>query len=227
MAGASRAVPHTEEGTMRSWISLALLALTVGMPGPAHCQEAGAVAAPPVVTIETTLGSITVELDSEHAPLTVANFLRYVRAGFYDGTVFHRVIDNFLIQGGGYTQNMKQKQPLFPDIKLESRSGQKNRRGTIAIARSRAPDSANCQFFINLVDNPSLDYHPTTNPLGYAVFGHVTAGWDTIDKIRSVKTIASTADLLADGTPAVSQPATPVVIRSVRLVGSAAPAGDH
>jgi cyclophilin family peptidyl-prolyl cis-trans isomerase len=202
---------------MRSWIIVAVLTLAAGLPGRAQSQERGSAASRPVVVIETTLGPIAVELDPVHAPITVENFLRYVRAGFYDGVIFHRVIDNFLVQGGGYLPEMKQKQPLYPDIKLESRNGQKNRRGTIAMARSRAPDSANSQFFFNLVDNPSLDYHPTTNPLGYAVFGRVASGWETLDKIRSVKTIASTADLQADGSPATTLPASPVVIRSIRL----------
>jgi peptidyl-prolyl cis-trans isomerase A (cyclophilin A) len=202
---------------MRSWIIVAVLTLAAGLPGLARSQEADSAASPPIVVIETNLGSITVELDPVHAPITTENFLRYVRAGFYDGVIFHRVIDNFLVQGGGYLPEMKQKQPLYPDIKLESRNGQRNRRGTIAMARSRAPDSANCQFFINLVDNPSLDYHPTTNPVGYAVFGRVVSGWETLDKIRSVKTIPSTADLQADGSPATTLPASPVVIRSIRL----------
>ncbi len=211
---------------MRSWIIVAVLTLAVGLPGLAQSQEAGSAASSPVVVIETTSGPITVELDPVHAPITVENFLRYVRAAFYDGVIFHRVIDNFLVQGGGYLPEMKQKQPLYPDIKLESRNGQKNRRGTIAMARSRAPDSANCQFFFNLVDNPSLDYHPTTNPLGYTVFGRVVSGWETLDKIRSVKTIPSTADLQADGSPATTLPASPVVIRSIRLRDAgAAPEG--
>lgn len=212
---------------MRSWVIVAVLTLAAGLSGRAQAQEPGSAASPPVVVMETTLGSITVELDPAHAPVTVENFLRYVRAAFYDGVVFHRVIDNFLIQGGGYLPEMKQKQPLYPDIKLESRNGQKNRRGTIAMARSRAPDSANCQFFFNLVDNPSLDFHPTTNPLGYAVFGRVLSGWETLDKIRSVKTIPSTADLQADGSPATTLPVNPVVIRSIRLrdAGGASDAG--
>ncbi len=205
---------------------VAVLALVMGLAGPAPAQEATSAETSPVVVIETTLGSLTVELDPTRAPITVENFLRYVRAGFYDGTIFHRVIDNFLVQGGGYLAEMKQKQPLYPDIKLESRNGLKNRRGTIAMARSRAPDSANCQFFINLVDNPSLDYHPTTNPLGYAVFGHVLTGWETLDKIRSVKTIASSVDLQADGSPAQTLPAGPVVIRTVRLRETTAAPGD-
>jgi peptidyl-prolyl cis-trans isomerase A (cyclophilin A) len=202
---------------MRSLIVVAVLGFAASLAGQARAQESGPGGPQPVVVIETTLGEITVELDPAHAPITVENFLRYVRAGFYDGTIFHRVIDNFLVQGGGYTQDVKQKQALFPDIKLESRNGQKNRRGTIAMARSRAPDSANSQFFINLVDNPSLDYHPTTNPFGYAVFGHVVSGWETLDRIRQVKTVSSSADLQADGNPAQTMPASPVVIRTVRL----------
>jgi peptidyl-prolyl cis-trans isomerase A (cyclophilin A) len=213
---------------MRPCMTVVALALAVGLPGLAKAQVTGSAAPAPVVVIETTLGPITVELDAARAPITVENYLRYVRAGFYDGTIFHRVIDSFLIQGGGYTADMKQKQPLYPDIKLESRNGQKNRRGTIAMARSRAPDSANCQFFFNLVDNPSLDYHPTTEPLGYAVFGHVVSGWETLDKIRSVKTIPSSADLQPDGSPASTLPASPVVIRSIRLRDAgAAPEGGR
>lgn len=202
---------------MRSWTLFAVLGLAAGLAGPARAQDSRAASPQPVVVIETTLGEVAVELDPARAPVTVENFLRYVRAGFYDGTIFHRVIDNFLVQGGGYTQDMKQKQALFPDIRLESRNGQKNRRGTIAMARSRAPDSANCQFFINLVDNPSLDFHPTTNPLGYAVFGRVVSGWETLDRIRRAKTVSSSADLQADGNPAQTMPASPVVIRTVRL----------
>jgi cyclophilin family peptidyl-prolyl cis-trans isomerase len=210
---------------MRSWIIVAVLTLAAGLPGQAGSQEAGSAASPPVVVIETTLGPITVELDPVHAPITVENFLRYVRAAFYDGTIFHRVIDNFLVQGGGYLPEMKQKQPLYPDIKLESRNGLKNRRGTIAMARSRDPNTANCQFFLNLVDNPSSDYHPTTNPIGYAVFGRVVSGWETLDKIRSVKTIPSGADPQADGSPATTLPASPVVIRSIRLRDAGSPTG--
>ena len=176
-----------------------------------------------VAVIETSLGEIRVELDSEKAPVTVANFLKYVRAGFYDGTIFHRVIDNFMIQGGGFTREMDQKTPLYPAIALEARNGLKNQRGTLAMARSRAPDSATCQFFINLVDNPFLDYNATTNPAGYAVFGRVLAGWETLDRIRQVKVIANPADLQGDGTPALSLPATAVVIRAIRLEGAAAP----
>jgi cyclophilin family peptidyl-prolyl cis-trans isomerase len=198
---------------------VALLALAGGLPGAVSAQDAAADQAVPVVVIETSAGEITVELDPAHAPVTVENFLRYVRAGFYDGTILHRVIDNFLVQGGGYTPDLRQKQPLYADIKLESRNGLKNRRGTIAMARSRGPDSANSQFFINLVDNPSLDYSQTTNPLGYAVFGRVTSGWDALDRIRQAKTVPSSADLQADGNPAQTLPATPILVRSVRLKG--------
>jgi len=190
------------------------------LPSPASArpqERSGEGGAAPVVRIETSLGAFQVVLDPERAPLTAANFLRYVRAGFYDGTTFHRVIDNFMIQGGGYTRDMRQKTPLYPAIPLESRNGLKNQRGTIAMARSRAPESATSQFYINLVDNPFLDYNPTTNPAGYAVFGRVTEGWDTIEKIRRVKVVESSADIQADGTRAVSLPATPVVIRSIRV----------
>lgn len=174
-----------------------------------------------MVRIETSMGEIEVELDSERAPRTVENFLRYVRASFYDGTVFHRVIDGFMVQGGGYTPDLRLKTPLYPPIPLESRGGLKNRRGTIAMARGRAPDSATCQFYINLVDNPFLDYNETTNPAGHAVFGRVLAGWEALDRIRQVPVVENPADLQPDGTRALSRPVSPVVIRAVRLVDRA------
>jgi cyclophilin family peptidyl-prolyl cis-trans isomerase len=190
---------------------------------PARGQTAATVR--PTVVIETSLGDITVELDPEKAPITVDNFLKYVRAGFYDGTIFHRVIDGFMAQGGGYTREMDQKTPLYPAIPLEARNGLKNQRGTVAMARSRAPDSATCQFFVNLVDNPFLDYNPTTNPAGYAVFGRVVSGWETLDRLGKVKVGPNPADIQPDGTQALSLPVTPVTIRTIRRVGAAEPAG--
>jgi cyclophilin family peptidyl-prolyl cis-trans isomerase len=185
------------------------------------------VAPPPVVIIETNLGEIRIELDPEGAPITVDNFLKYVRAGFYDGTIFHRVIDNFMVQGGAYTRDLKQKTPLFPAIPLEARNGLRNRRGAVAMARSRAPDSATSQFFINLVDNPFLDYNPTTNPAGYAVFGHVVSGWETLDQIRQVKVVSNPTDLQPDGSPANSLPVSPVTVRSIRLAEGGTPSSER
>ena len=209
---------------MRAAAVIVLIGLAMGWsfePGVA------ADAPHPAVVIETSLGDITVELNAERAPITVDNFLKYLRAGFYDGTIFHRVIDNFMVQGGGYSRDMDQKTALYPAIPLEARNGLKNQRGTIAMARSRAPDSATCQFFINLVDNPFLDYNATTNPAGYAVFGRVVSGWETLDRIRQVKVISNPADLQPDGSPALSLPATPVAIRTIRLTGDEASAPRH
>ena len=134
------------------------------------------------------MGTISIELDEAKAPATVANFVEYVKAGFYDGTIFHRVIDGFMIQGGGFTRDMNQK-PTREPIRIESMNGLKNLRGTIAMARTMVPDSATSQFFINLVDNGFLDFTaPTAAGYGYAVFGSVTDGMDVVDAIAKVAT---------------------------------------
>ena len=137
------------------------------------------------VKLATSMGDIVVELDREKAPKTVDNFLQYVKAGHYDGTIFHRVIENFMIQGGGMKPDMSEKATRAP-IPLESRSGLSNVRGTIAMARTPAPDSATAQFFINVKDNPFLDQPNARDGNGYAVFGKVVAGMDVVDKIRAV-----------------------------------------
>ncbi|HME73680.1 MAG TPA: peptidylprolyl isomerase [Myxococcota bacterium] len=139
----------------------------------------------PVVVLVTSLGDITLELDPEKAPITVENFLTYVDAGFYDGTVFHRVIPNFMIQGGGMTPNLSPK-PTRAAIKNEAENGLKNDAGTIAMARTSLPDSATAQFFINLKDNDFLNHG--ARDFGYAVFGHVTHGMDVVKKIGAVRT---------------------------------------
>jgi peptidyl-prolyl cis-trans isomerase A (cyclophilin A) len=138
-----------------------------------------------IIILETTMGNIEIELDRERAPVTVANFLSYVKAGFYDGTVFHRVYVGFVIQGGGFTSDGVEKTTNNP-IKLESNNGLKNLLGTIAMARTSAPNSATSQFFINLVDNTYLDYTSSSSP-GYAVFGKVVSGMDVVNKIASVE----------------------------------------
>ena len=138
--------------------------------------------------IETSLGTITLELDDEKAPVTVKNFIDYAKAGHYDGTIFHRVIDGFMIQGGGFDRSMNQK-PTNAPIKNEAANGLKNNRGTIAMARTMIVDSATSQFFINLVDNGFLDFTaPTVQGYGYAVFGKVTDGMEVVDAIAKVKT---------------------------------------
>ena len=141
-----------------------------------------------LVTIETSLGTMKAELYEDKAPATVANFLAYVDEGFYDGTVFHRVIPGFMIQGGGFTPGMEQK-PTKPPIKNEARNGLKNQRGTLAMARTSVVDSATSQFFVNHRDNGFLDFTaPTAQGWGYAVFGKLTEGLDVLDKIAAVPT---------------------------------------
>jgi len=140
------------------------------------------------VKLHTNHGIITLELDADKAPVTVENFLGYVTSGHYDNTVFHRVIDNFMIQGGGFEPGMKEKSTRDP-IKNEADNGLKNARGTIAMARTSDPHSATAQFFINVVDNDFLDFRaPNSQGWGYCVFGRVSDGLDVVDKIRKVAT---------------------------------------
>ena len=163
----------------------------------------------PVVLMHTNLGTIKLELLAKEAPLSVKNFLDYTSSGFYHGTVFHRVIPNFMIQGGGFTADMKQKKANAP-IKNEADNGLKNLRGTIAMARTMIVDSATAQFFINVVDNGFLDHRDkTTKGYGYAVFGKVIEGMDVVDKIAAVRTG------VLRGFPDVPLP--PVVIESIKV----------
>jgi peptidyl-prolyl cis-trans isomerase B (cyclophilin B) len=141
-----------------------------------------------VVKLITNFGEITLELDAEKAPVTVANFLEYVNSGFYNNTVFHRVIDGFMIQGGGFEPGMKQK-PTRDEIKNEADNGLQNKAYTIAMARTPNPHSASSQFFINVSDNDFLNFSaPTSSGWGYCVFGKVTAGTEVIDAIKKVRT---------------------------------------
>jgi peptidyl-prolyl cis-trans isomerase B (cyclophilin B) len=141
-----------------------------------------------VVKLSTNFGDITLELDAEKAPITVANFLQYVEKGFYDGVIFHRVIDGFMIQGGGFDTNMKQKATM-DEIKNEADNGLSNDNYTIAMARTSIPDSASSQFFINIADNGFLNHTaPTSSGWGYCVFGKVVEGMEVVDKIKAVKT---------------------------------------
>ncbi len=142
----------------------------------------------PRVALETSLGEITIELDQAKAPLTTANFIQYVKEGFYDGTVFHRVIPGFMNQGGGFTPDMKQKQTRSP-ITNEADNGLVNKRGTIAMARTSAPHSATAQFFINLKDNAFLNHrNKSMSGWGYCVFGRVVSGMDVVDAIAGKPT---------------------------------------
>jgi len=142
----------------------------------------------PHVILETTLGTIRLELFADKAPITVENFLRYTRENFYDGTLFHRVIPDFMIQGGGFTSGMAHKKS-FPPIQNEAGNGLSNTRGTVAMARTQVVDSATSEFFINLIDNDYLDHQNDSNAgFGYCVFGKVIAGMDVIDKIAEEPT---------------------------------------
>ena len=163
-----------------------------------------------MIKLNTNKGTITLELDAEKAPKTVENFMAYAKDGFYDGTIFHRVISNFMIQGGGMQSGMIEKETRTP-IKNEADNGLSNARGTIAMARTPDPDSATAQFFINVKDNLFLDYKaPTMDGWGYCVFGKVTDGMDVVDQIKDVPT----------GSHGFHQdvPTDEVVIESVEIV---------
>ncbi|RJG10787.1 peptidylprolyl isomerase [Massilia cavernae] len=160
------------------------------------------------VLIKTNMGDITVELDAEKAPKSVANFLDYANKGHYNNTIFHRVIGNFMIQGGGFEPGMKQK-PAEQTVENEAKNGLKNDTYTLAMARTSDPHSASAQFFINVTNNSFLDY-PGQDGWGYAVFGKVTDGTDVVDKIKKVKTTRS--GMFAD------VPVDPVIIESVEVI---------
>jgi len=164
--------------------------------------------AAPTVEMLTSHGKIVIVLNAEKAPKSVANFLQYARNGFYNGTIFHRVIPGFMIQGGGFDEKMTQKPPRAP-IENEAANGLKNKRGSIAMARTNAPHSATAQFFINHADNANLD-HPSFDGWGYAVFGQVSEGLDVVDKIARVPT--ASAGMYQD------VPQTPVIIQSVKIL---------
>jgi len=166
-----------------------------------------------LVELKTSMGNIVLELNTKAAPVTVKNFLEYVEAGFYDGTIFHRVWPGFMIQGGGLTADMEKKQTREPIIN-EANNGLGNVRGTISMARQNDPDSATCQFFINHVDNKPLDYVNASNP-GYAVFGKVIEGMDTVDAIASVK---RTTRRSKKGTVMQNVPVKPILIKSAKVV---------
>ncbi|TWC64128.1 peptidylprolyl isomerase [Herbaspirillum sp. SJZ099] len=177
---------------------LAALSLSAALSAQALAADA------PRVLLKTSMGDIVVELNPEKAPVTVDNFLNYVKKGQYNGTLFHRVINGFMIQGGGYDRNMREKATDAP-IRNEAKNGLKNEVYTIAMARTSAPHSATAQFFINVANNAPLDY-PSRDGWGYAVFGKVVQGADVVDKIKQVPTGAGDV------------PATPVVIESATLV---------
>ena len=163
------------------------------------------------ILMTTTVGPMTLELDADNAPKTVENFLSYVSSGFYDGTIFHRVIDNFMVQGGGFTADMEQKATLAP-IENEANNGLKNAYGTIAMARTQDPHSATAQFFINVQDNDFLNHTgENMQGWGYAVFGKLTEGEDVLDKIRCVQTGSQSGHQ--------DVPVEPIIIESVTIIG--------
>ena len=184
---------------MKTLISLLAALAALNLSGAAWAQK---------VKLSTSSGDIVVELDREKAPKTVDNFVQYVRAGHYDGTVFHRVIDNFMIQGGGYKPDMSEK-PTRAAIPLESKNGLSNVRGTLAMARTNVPDSATSQFFINIGDNLFLDQANSRDGNGYAVFGKVVEGMDVVDKIRAEPTQAAGMHQ--------NLPVKPVILRKATL----------
>lgn len=166
----------------------------------------------PKAMIKTSLGDITIELDAAKAPKSVENFVKYAKDGFYDGTIFHRVIGNFMIQGGGFTPDLRQK-PTRPSIANEAKNGLSNKRGTLAMARTPDPNSASAQFFVNLVDNRNLDFvsDERAETWGYAVFGKVVEGMDVVDKIAATPTGAK-------GPFRSDVPTTDVVIEKVEIL---------
>jgi peptidyl-prolyl cis-trans isomerase A (cyclophilin A) len=174
----------------------------------AFCLSFAAIAANPQVELKTSQGVIVFELDAAKAPKTVENFLQYVKDGFYNGTIFHRVIDNFMIQGGGFEAGMKEK-PARAPIQNEAKNGLKNVTGSIAMARTPNPHSASAQFFINLKDNSFLDY-PGQDGWGYAVFGKVVQGQDVIQKIAKAAT--------GNASGHQNVPSAPIVIESATLL---------
>jgi cyclophilin family peptidyl-prolyl cis-trans isomerase len=183
----------------------------------AFCLSSMAAVAGTLVKLQTNLGDIVIELNDEKAPNSAANFISYVNDGFYNGTIFHRVIDGFMIQGGGFTENLQKKGTKAP-IENEASNGLKNVKYSVAMARTNAPHSATAQFFINVVNNDFLDYRSSTpRGWGYAVFGMVVQGTDVVDKIRKIPT--------GSGGPFPKDvPQSPVIIQSAMVMEPTAPA---
>jgi peptidyl-prolyl cis-trans isomerase A (cyclophilin A) len=197
---------HQQKHTRRAIFSrLAGALLALGFAGSAFAFEN------PQVSIKTTMGDMVVELDAEHAPKSTANFLQYVKSGFYKGTVFHRVIDGFMIQTGGYTEKLIDKPGVRKPIPSESKNGLSNKPYTLAMARTGDPNSATSQFFINVNDNAGLDY-PGQDGVGYTVFGRVVQGQETVDKIKGV--------MVDDMRGMQNVPVTPIVIRSATVLSA-------
>jgi cyclophilin family peptidyl-prolyl cis-trans isomerase len=211
----------------RTWLSLLLLVAALPALGPSRAAEqqpqsaaatVPAITGTPRVRVTTSMGDFVIELLPDRVPLTVANFLRYVREGYYTGTLMHRVIANFVIQGGGHDAADYKLKPVHESIVNESGSGLQNKRGTVGLARSEPPHSGNAQFYVNLVDNPDLDPLPTR--WGYTVFGRVVEGMDVVDRIGVTPT-GAVGPFKSDA------PLKPVVIEKITVVDSTgAPAAN-
>jgi len=190
----------------RSLLALGILALALDVGDSVAAAGKGN----PMVLLSTSMGDIKIELYPDKAPISVKNFLDYAKAGYYDGTTFHRVISDFMIQGGGLTPDLQEKPGQRPAIKNEADNGLKNDTGTVAMARTSAPDSATSQFYINVKNNNFLDKEKAQDKVGYTVFGKVVDGMDVVKKIEQVKTAAKG--------PHKYVPVDPVIIKSVKVV---------
>jgi peptidyl-prolyl cis-trans isomerase A (cyclophilin A) len=195
-------------------LALALVQAPTPSPAASPTPTPRPVPTGPTVVITTSLGTIKAVLNKEQSPITVDNFLKYVRSGFYDGTIFHRVMPNFMIQGGGMTPDLQEK-PTQAPIRNEAKNGLRNSRGTLAMARTNDPNSATAQFFINVKDNHALDFG--IKGAGYTVFGEVLEGMEVVDKIVAVRTAAKG--------PHEDVPVTPVLIKTAREAGVSGSAG--
>lgn len=201
----------------------ALLVLALSLQDPA---SAAAPAAPtpepkptpdgPVVAVETTMGTFQMAFYASKAPASTRNIMRYVKSGFYAGTIFHRVIPNFMIQGGGMDAKMEEKQPLLAPVRNEAKNGLSNTRGSVALARTSDPHSATAQFFVNVKDNPMLDFGVSRDGWGYTVFGEVVSGMEVVDAIVAVPTTRSGVH--------ENVPVKPIVIKAVRVISEPPPA---
>ncbi len=194
-------------------LGIPLAALLLLAAGSLACLQARAADVPQQVKVSTNMGDFVIELMPDRSPLTVANFLRYVREGYYSGTLFHRVVANFVIQGGGHSATDLKLKAVHDPVFNESGNGLQNKRGTVGLARGESPHSGNAQFYVNLVDNPDLDPLPTR--WGYAVFGRVVQGMDVVERIGVTPT-GATGPFKSDA------PLKPVVIEKVEVVEGAA-----
>lgn len=201
--------------------ALLFLALSVQDPAAAAAQAAPTPEPKPtpdgpVVAVETSMGTFQMAFYASKSPASTRNIMRYVKSGFYAGTIFHRVIPNFMIQGGGMDAKMEEKQPLLAPVRNEAKNGLPNTRGSVALARTSDPHSATAQFFVSVKDNPMLDFGVSRDGWGYAVFGEVVSGMEVVDAIVAVPTTRSGVH--------ENVPVKPVVIKAVRVISEPAPA---